>query len=137
METKNGRTKNTKQTKVFLDKLFCQAQIQTMSKSKRVILLLTNILMLVASLVGFIGFIVLTDIHSHHGYAGYASRNDIINTTDVARLQTMGAVASDGWDRFTDVIDTNRWFFLGFGALLFVTSIIHFCLTPWKLKDES
>ena len=104
-----------------------------MTKSKRMILLVTNIAMLVAGLVAVVGFIFLTDIHSRHGYSGYASRNDFITTTNIERLSVMGFVASDGWQRFTDVADGCRWFFLGFGAVLLIGSVV---LTPKRLKDK-
>ena len=113
--------------------LFSLDHIHTMSKSRHFILMLANILMLVAGLAGIVGFILLTDIHSRHGYSGYASRDQIMATTDVARLQLMGISASDGWMRFSAVVDANRWFFLGFGAVLLIGSVV---LTPKRLKDK-
>jgi len=107
-----------------------------MTKSKRMILLVTNIVMLVAGLFGFLGFFGLTHQHSTYGYSGYASVHDITSTTDVARLQTMGGVASWNWERYTEVIDTSRWYFLGLGSVLVIGSIVHFCLSPWRSKDR-
>jgi hypothetical protein len=106
-----------------------------MTKSKRLVLMITNAAMLLAGLLGVLGFIGLTHQHSTYGYSGYASVHDITATTDVARLQTMGGVAAWNWERFTGVIDASRWCFLGLGAVLVIGSIVHLCLSSRRSPD--
>ena len=105
-----------------------------MNKPKRVILLLTDILMLLAGLVGFLIFVVIVI---------YTPSLSDIPTADVIRSTTgiheLRAMADDGYGKFRAFVGallTLRWYFVGLGGFLFVRSIIHFCLTPWRLKDK-
>jgi hypothetical protein len=109
-----------------------------MTKTRRTILLVTNIVMLVASLVALLGFIGLTDQHSTYGFrAGHShSPNEIFESTNVWSLRSMGGVAAWNWQRFTLVIDSARWIFLALAVVLIVGSIIHFWLTPSRQKDD-
>ena len=92
--------------------LFSLGHIRTMTKTRRIILVVTNIVMLVASLVALLGFFGLTHQHSTYGFSGYPSRAELLASTNVASLQTMGGVAAWNWDRFTLVIDEARWILL-------------------------
>ena len=56
-----------------------------------------------------------------------------------AQTSQLRAMASDAYDKlkiFTDIVDGYRWYFLVFGGLLFLGSIFHFILTPWKLREK-
>ena len=107
-----------------------------MTKSRRIVLLVTNLVTLAAGLVALLAFAGLIHQHSTYGFSGYASSHDIATTTDVDHLQTMGGVAAWNWERFTLVIGECRWLFLGLGTVLIVGSIIHFMLTPLRQKDD-
>ena len=110
--------------------------ISTMTKSKHLILLVTNIVMLVAGLVGSFVFLVLTDQYSTYGNRGYASSDVIYSMTNTLHIQVMAEKSASEWRRFSHLIDSARWFFLGLGLVLVVGSVIHFCLMmPSKPKD--
>ena len=107
-----------------------------MTQTRRIILLVTNIVMLAAGLVALLGFIGLTHQHSTYGFSGYPSREQLLASTNVMSLQTMGNVAAWNWDRFTLVINSARWIFLALAVVLIVSSIIYFWLTPSRQKDD-
>lgn len=109
-----------------------------MNRPKRVILLLTEILMLIAGICGILIFIGITlSVVRSRSVADIPSADVINSTTETWRLKGM---AEDGYGKFqalASALATLRWYFLGLGGFLFVSSIIHFCLTPWKLKDKA
>ena len=111
--------------------------IRTMTKSRRITLLITNIIMLIACLDGIIWFVALTDAHSTYGYAAGSSHSlgEISATTDVVRLQTFGSIATDHWQLYSLLLDSCRWNFLAIGCILVVGCIIHLWLTPVRSKD--
>jgi hypothetical protein len=117
---------------------FSLGHIHTMSKSRRIILLATNIVMCLAGLYALIGFFGLTDQHATYGFRPGHSHSpyEVYESTNILNLQTMGAVAAWNWDRFTLVIDTARWAFLALAVVLIVGSIIHLWLTPRKTDHD-
>ncbi len=111
--------------------------IRTMTKSKRITLLVTNVIMLLAGLYGMIGFVALTDLHSSYGYVAGSSHSldEISATTNAVRLQTIGSIATDHWQLYTLLLDRCRWNFLAVGSIFVVGCIIHLWLTPVRSKD--
>ena len=111
--------------------------IHTMTKSKRITLLVTNVIMLVAGLYGMIGFVALTDEHSTYGFAAGSSHSlgEINTTTNAMRLQVIGSFATEHWQRYTWVLDRCRWNFLAIGSIFVIGCIVHLWLTPVRSKD--
>jgi hypothetical protein len=108
-----------------------------MTKPKRVILLLTEILMLVAGAVGVLIFVVTTTVVCRHiSLADIPTAGTIRSTTGIYELRAMAEDSSDKYRALVEALQTLRWYFLGLGAFLALGSIVHFCLTPWKLKDK-
>src|SRR5579859_2837276 len=101
-----------------------------MTKPKRVILLLTEILMLVAGTVGVLIFVTITTVVCRHiSLADIPTEHAISSITDTHKLRAIAEDSSDKYLGLADAIQTLRWYFLGLGAFLAVGSIIHFCLT--------
>jgi len=117
--------------------LFSLGHIRTMTKPKRVILLLTQILMLVAGAVGVLIFVVITTVVCRHiSLADIPTADTIRPITGIHELRVIAEDSSDKYRALVEAMQTVRWYFLGLGAFLAVGSIVHFCLTPWKLKDR-
>jgi len=101
-------------------------------------LLVAEILMLLGGVVAFLLFIAITLLlHQTPGWPHIPTEKEIQAITDIWRLRDMAVDAYEKLQAFVDVADTYRWFFLIFGSLLFLGSIVHFILTPWKLREKS
>jgi hypothetical protein len=92
-------------------------------------------------LLGGIGavliFVALTfALHETAGWPHIPSADDIKATTETWKLRGMAADAYDKLGVFVDAVDAYRWWFLVFGSLLLLGSILHFVLTPWRLKEK-
>ena len=108
-----------------------------MTKPKRVILLLTQILMLVAGAVGVLIFVVITVFVCRHvSLADIPTTEAIRATTDMHRVRAIAEDSSEKYGALLEGVQNMRWYFLGLGAFLAVGSVVHFCLTPWKLRDK-
>jgi hypothetical protein len=104
-----------------------------MTKPKRVILLVTEILMLAAGVVGILIFATLTWVLSRH--ISVPTNEAIRAATGTRELRSMAEDSSGKYWALLEAFQTLRWYFLGLGTLLAAGSVIHFCLTPWKLGD--
>jgi hypothetical protein len=108
-----------------------------MTKPKRVILLLTQILMIAAGGVGALIFFVTTTVVCRHISLADIPKADAIHSmTNVNELRIIAEDSSDKYRGLVEALLTLRWYFLGLGAFLALASIVHFCLTPWKLKEK-
>ncbi len=109
-----------------------------MTKVRRVTLLVADILMLLGGIGSVLIFIVITlTLREAPGWPRIPSGDEIKATTETWRLRGMAADAYDKLQIFTEMVDGYRWYFLVFGSLLFVGSIVHFALTPWRLREKS
>jgi hypothetical protein len=105
-----------------------------MTKLKRVILLLMEILMLVAGAVGvliFVAIVVYTPSSS-----SIPTADVIRSTTGIHELRIMADDSSDKYRALILALLTLRWYFLGLGVFLVAGSVVHFCLIPWKLRNR-
>jgi hypothetical protein len=107
-----------------------------MTKVRRVTLLVADILMLLGGIGAVLIFIAITlTLREAPGWPHIPSGDEINATTEPWRLRGMVADAYDKLQIFTAMVDLYRWYFLVFGSLLFLGSIVHFCLIPWRLRN--
>lgn len=108
-----------------------------MTKTRRVILLVTNILTLLMGVFAFLYFGMFCYVLSHSNHwSDVPSLDKIHTTTNIYFLRNTTEEERDGLLADYDLIKTYKWYVLIFGAFLFINSVIHFFLTPWKLKDK-
>jgi hypothetical protein len=100
-----------------------------MPKSKRFILVFTNIILLIAGVLGLLSFLALARVSR-----GPAS-GDLGPVTDVVRLQTIAAHAITGWQQVVSVTNVEKWYSLAFGVIMIVASVIHFSMAPWRKRN--
>jgi hypothetical protein len=107
-----------------------------MTKVRRVTLLIADILMLLGGIGSVLFFIAITlTLREAPGWPHIPSSDEIRATTETWRLRGMAADAYDKLQIFTEMVDVYRWYFLVFGSLLCLGSLVHFGLTPWRLRE--
>ena len=108
-----------------------------MTKPRRVALLVADILMFLGGIGAVLIFVAITIVlHQAPGWPQIPSGDQIMATAQTSQLRAMASDAYDKLKIFTDIVDDYRWYFLVFGGLLFLGSIFHFILTPWKLREK-
>ncbi len=108
-----------------------------MTKPRRVALLVADILMFLGGIGAVLIFVAITIVlHQAPGWPHIPSGDQIMATAQTSQLRVMAGDAYDKLKIFTDIVDGYRWDFLVFGGLLFLGSIFHLILTPWKLREK-
>lgn len=108
-----------------------------MTKTRRIILLLTQIFMLMGSVLAFRNYYAIS---SNLAYFSEYSDLPEPTTNSTPKENELRAIILDREMTVATAAGTRQVCSLGFllyGSLLLGGSVIHFCITPWKLKDKS
>ena len=108
-----------------------------MTKTRRIILLLTQIFMLLAALLAFNHFAVITQHLPELSKVPALPDTTSGSTPETRRLMATALETQMNLTIAAGTLDVCRQAILLYGALLLGGSVIHFLVTPWKLSSPS
>jgi hypothetical protein len=95
-------------------------------------------IMLLAGLLALMLFITVTIMLSETpGWPQIPSAEQVRSITDISHLRSRTVDAYEKLGIYVELVDNYRWYFLTFGCFLAIGSVLHFALTPWRLRDKS